>query len=124
MAVAPTLTVACLASTLGGIGNGVQWVAVVTAMQEATEKAFQARVAGLFEAVVTVAPGAGFLLGGTLTMLLSPRVAFAVSGGGVLVVLLLGALVLSVGRLRFGPRSTSFEADVAAQPPAALERAA
>jgi MFS family permease len=90
MAVAPGLAAACAASALGGLGNGVQWVAVVTAIQEATEDRFQARVAGLLEAVITIAPGAGFLLGGVLTALLSPRAAFAVSGAGVLVVLVIG----------------------------------
>jgi MFS family permease len=102
MAVAPTLAVACAASMLGGIGNGVQWVAVVTAMQEATEERFQARVAGLLEAVITVAPGAGFLIGGLLTAAVNPRAAFAVSGGGVLVVLLVAGLVMGVSRLRTG----------------------
>lgn len=100
MAAAPTLAVACAASMLGGMGNGVQWVAVVTAMQEATEARFQARVAGLLEAVITVAPGAGFLLGGLLTAVVNPRAAFAASGGGVLLVLFVAGLVLGVGRLR------------------------
>src|SRR3712207_2452382 len=45
MGVAPGLAVACLASALGGIGNGVSWVAVVTAAQEATDERYQARVA-------------------------------------------------------------------------------
>ena len=95
MAAAPGLAVACAASALGGLGNGVQWVAVVTALQEATEDRFQARVAGLLEAVITLAPGAGFLMGGVLTALLSPRAAFAVSGAGVLLVLLAGGAVLA-----------------------------
>lgn len=94
MAVAPTLAIACLASALGGAGNGVQWVAVVTALQEATEDRFQARVAGVLEAVMTAAPGLGFLLGGSITAVLSPRIAFAVAGGGVLLVLLFGATML------------------------------
>lgn len=95
MAAAPGLAVACVASAVGGLGNGVQWVAVVTALQEATADRFQARVAGLLEAVITIAPGAGFLIGGVLTSLLSPRAAFAISGAGVLLVLLLAAIVLA-----------------------------
>ena len=97
MAVAPVLAVACVASAIGGAGNGVQWVAVVTALQEATEERFQARVAGLLEAVLAAAPGIGFLLGGALTALLDPRAAFAAAGGGVLVVLALGAVLLRGG---------------------------
>jgi MFS family permease len=94
MALAPGLLAACVASAVGGLGNGVQWVAVLTAVQEATDERYQARVAGLLEAMLTAAPGVGFLVGGSLTALLSPRTTFAVSGAGVLAVLVLGALLL------------------------------
>jgi hypothetical protein len=94
MAVAPDIVSACLAAALGGVGNGVQWVAVVTAVQEATEERFQARVAGLTESVLTLGPGIGFPLGGAVTALFSPRVAFAVSGAGVLLLLLVAAVLL------------------------------
>jgi MFS family permease len=94
LAAAPTLLAACAIAVVGGLGNGVQWVSVVTAIQEATEEKFQARVAGLFEALVAGAPGLGFLLGGLVTALLSPRAAFAIAGGGVVVLLLVGSLVL------------------------------
>ena len=100
MATAPELVSACATSALGGIGNGVQWVSVVTALQEATEERFQARVAGLLEAVMAAGPGIGFLLGGTITSLLSPRAAFAVAGAGVLAVVAIGALVLARRGLR------------------------
>jgi MFS family permease len=83
---APTLVTACFATVLGGIGNGLHWVAVVTAVQEATEERFQGRVAGLLESLVTAAPGVGFLLGGAITSLTDPRVALFVSGTGVLLV--------------------------------------
>ena len=46
MASAQTLLVACLLSVVGGAGNGVQWVAVMTALQEATPPEYQARVSG------------------------------------------------------------------------------
>ena len=36
LAAAPPSSLACIGAVLGGIGNGVQWVAVVTAVQEAT----------------------------------------------------------------------------------------
>jgi hypothetical protein len=36
MAAADTLLVACLVSVVGGAGNGVQWISVVTALQEVT----------------------------------------------------------------------------------------
>jgi MFS family permease len=100
MAVAPTLVIACAVSVIGGLGNGVQWVSVVTAIQEATAERFQARVAGLFEALAAGAPGIGFLLGGVVTALLSPRAAFGIAGGGVLLLLVVGAVVLRGSGLR------------------------
>ena len=92
MAVAPTILVACAWATLGGAGNGVQYVSVVTAIQERTPAALQARVSGLFESIGAAMPGVGFLLGGVLTELASPRLAFAVAGGGLLLLLALGWL--------------------------------
>lgn len=86
LALAPTLAVACAVSVLGGAGNGVQWVAVMTALQEAVGDDLQARTAGLLESVGAAAPGVGFLLGGVLTEALSPRAAFAVAAAGVLLV--------------------------------------
>src|SRR4051794_26975839 len=85
-AIAPTLAVACAASVVGGLGNGIQWVGVMTALQEAVDDDYQARAAGLLEAVGDAAPGVGFLLGGVLTAVASPRVAYAVAGVGALAV--------------------------------------
>ena len=105
MAVAPTIVVACIASGLGGIGNGVQWIGVVTAVQEATDARFQNRVAGLVEAVLTVGPGIGFPLGGIIASVLGARATFAVSGLGVLVILVLAAVVVLKNReMREAPR--------------------
>lgn len=91
MAGAPTLLVACLGSVLGGTGNGVQWVAVMTALQEAVEDRYQARVSGLLESAAAAVPGIGFILGGVLTSTVSPRLAYAVSAAGVAVVVLVWA---------------------------------
>jgi predicted MFS family arabinose efflux permease len=98
LAVAPTLLIACLISIVGGAGNGIQWIAVMTALQERTAADFQARVTGLMESLGAGMPGLGYLLGGAIVALSSPRVAYAVAGGGLLV-LLLGALPLRA-RLR------------------------
>jgi MFS family permease len=86
LAAAPEIITACVASAIGGIGNGVQWVAVVTAVQEAVEDAFQARVVGLLESVGAAMPGIGYLLGGVLTAIWSPRVAYLVAGVGVIII--------------------------------------
>jgi MFS family permease len=84
MAAAPGIVVACAASVVGGIGNGVQWVAHLTALQERTPPGLQARIGGLMESVAAVAPGLGYLLGGLLTAAVSTRLAFVVAGVGVL----------------------------------------
>lgn len=94
-AVSPTLLVACCASVIGGIGNGVQWIALVTAVQELTRATYQARVLSLLEALASAMPGVGFLLGGAIASIFEPRVAYAVAGGGVVLV-----IVLAASRLR------------------------
>jgi predicted MFS family arabinose efflux permease len=85
MGLSRELWLACAFSVVGGAGNGVQWVSVVTAIQEATPSALQARVTGLLESIASAVTGAGFLLGGLLVALTRPEIAFLVSGAGVLV---------------------------------------
>jgi MFS family permease len=97
MASASTLAVACGFSVLGGIGNGVQWIVVMTALQEATPRDYQARVTGLLESLGAAMPGIGYVLGGVLASLGSPRTAYAVAGVGVL--LLVGAALAGRSRI-------------------------
>jgi MFS family permease len=94
MAGAQSLFAACVLSVLGGTGNGIQWVSVMTALQEATPSDYQARVVGLLESALAAMPGIGYLIGGILTAVGSPRTAYAVAGIGtlVLVVVALAAL--------------------------------
>jgi MFS family permease len=94
MSVAGTLAVACAAAALGGAGNGVQWVAVMSTVQGLTNEQFQARVAGLLESISVAMPGIGFVLGGLITELLDARAGFAVAGFGVLTVLLIAVPLL------------------------------
>jgi predicted MFS family arabinose efflux permease len=102
LALAPTLAVACAISVVGGLGNGVQWISVVHAVQELTAPGMQARVLGLLEAIGAALPVLGFFFGGALTAAASPRTAYSAAGVGVL-----GILVLAVLRLRSAdwPRS-------------------
>jgi MFS family permease len=102
MATANTLVVACLFSILGGAGNGVQWIAVMNALQEATPQDYQARIVGLLESIGAAMPGVGYVLGGALVAIGSPRTAYAVAGAGVLALLLIGFLLRS--RLNVGAR--------------------
>ncbi len=92
--VSPTLLVACAASVLGGLGNGVQWIALVTAVQELTRATYQARVLSLLEATASAMPGVGFLLGGAITAIFEPRASYAVAGAGVVIVLILATRAL------------------------------
>ena len=93
LATAETLLVACLISVVGGAGNGVQWISVVTTLQEMTPADYQARIVGLLESLGAAMPGVGYLIGGALVALGSPRTAYAVAGAGVLV-LVLAALIV------------------------------
>ena len=89
LASAGTLAVACAISIVGGAGNGIQWIAVMTALQERTPREYQARISGLMESLGAGMPGVGYLLGGAVVALTSPRVAYAVAGIGLLVLTLL-----------------------------------
>jgi MFS family permease len=92
MAVARELWLACAFSILGGLGNGVQWVSVMTALQESTPDDLQARITGLLESVTSATTGIGFLIGGIITALTSPPTAFAISGTGVALLVLVAAV--------------------------------
>jgi hypothetical protein len=95
MAKADTLLIACLVSIVGGAGNGVQWISVVTALQEHTPADYQARIVGLLESLGAAMPGVGYVLGGALVAIGSPRTAYAGAGAGVLVLVLGGVLLRS-----------------------------
>jgi hypothetical protein len=101
MAAAPGVPVALAGCLLGGIGNGVYCIAVVQAVQERLADEVQARVMGLLESLTAACYGAGFVLGGVLMAIGSPRIALAVAGLGVL------AAVAVTARLLRGERAPS-----------------
>lgn len=94
MAAAQTLAVACAASVLGGAGNGIQWVAVVSAVQELTTMRMQARVLGTLESAASATPGIGYLLGGAVASAWSPRATFLMAGAGVVAIVVAAALAM------------------------------
>ncbi len=112
MAVSRELWLACAFSVLGGLGNGVQWVSVMTALQESTPDDLQARITGLLESITSATTGIGFLIGGIITAIASPPTAFAVSGVGVVVLVLLGAA------FRVVPQTGAQPPEPGGQPPA------
>jgi MFS family permease len=104
MSVSPTIYVACAFAVLGGVGNGMDWIALVTAVQEAAPQGQEARYAARLESIASVGPAVGIVLGGVLADLTTPRLVMVVPGAAAL--LLLGAGYLAVRarsvRLRTG----------------------
>lgn len=100
LAAAPTLAVACGASVVGGAGNGIQWVAAISAVQELTAEAMQARVMSVLESIGAAMPGVGFALGGLIAVLASPRTTFLVAGAGVIVIVVVMAPLLGSNWLK------------------------
>jgi MFS family permease len=94
MAGAQTLAIACVASAVGGVGNGVQWVAVMSAVQELTLQTMQARVIGVLESIGSAMPGLGYVLGGLIATGFSPRATFLVAGIGVVATAAVAALLM------------------------------
>jgi MFS family permease len=107
LAVAPTLAVACAASVLGGAGNGVQWVATISAVQELTAESMQARVMSVLESIGAAMPGIGFAVGGVIAAALSPRMTFLVAGAGVIAIVVVMAPLLGGNWLQSDERSES-----------------
>lgn len=97
LAAAPTLALACAASALGGAGNGVQWVAAVSAVQELTVAGMQARVMSVLESVGAAMPGVGYVLGGLVASGGDARATFLVAGLGVVAIVAVATPLLRRG---------------------------
>jgi predicted MFS family arabinose efflux permease len=94
MGLATTLVLACVLSAVGGVGNGMQWIAFVTAVQERTPNALQARAMALVESLGAAVPGIGFALGGAIAAAASARVAYEVAGVAILLIAIVGGMVI------------------------------
>ncbi len=105
LGLAPSLLWAAAASVLGGLGNGIYWVALVTTVIEHAPAGEEARHAARLEALPTVAPGVGIVLGGLLAEWASPRLTLLVPGLVVLAALLawLAAIRIFVERRPAAP---------------------
>lgn len=79
-AAAPTLALACVAALFGGVGNGVQWPALISAVQRATPERMHARLMSAVGSMNALCPTIGFALGGVLAAAASTRVAMLVAG--------------------------------------------
>ncbi|HEV3071554.1 MAG TPA: MFS transporter [Solirubrobacteraceae bacterium] len=74
-ALSPTLAVACGAAVVGGMGNGVQWAALISSVQHLTPRELLGRLMSTVEGIGALCPAIGFVLGGVLAQLTSPRTA-------------------------------------------------
>ncbi len=120
MSVAPSLAVALAGATLAGAGNSVEWVAARTAIQQRTPDRWMTLMMSLTESISLLAPGIGILLGGVITALSNPRVAFAVSAAGSL---LFAAAVPFVFRRGLpAPTPESGPADISSEVEATAQR--
>jgi len=81
-AAAPSLLPACVAALVGGVGNGIQWAPLVSAVQRLTPAQLQGQVMGGLESIGAICPALGLALGGALVALGSPREAFLIVGSG------------------------------------------
>ncbi len=80
IAASPVLWVACAFSAVGGIGNGMQWIALITAVQEETPPGLEGRLMGVVETIGALCPAVGFALGGAVAALTNARITFLVAG--------------------------------------------
>ncbi len=80
---APTIGVAACVGFVGGVGNGVQWAALISAVQRLTPEKLQGRLMSAVEAIGAIFPAFGYVLGSAITSLSSPRTALLVAGIGV-----------------------------------------
>jgi MFS family permease len=81
-ALAPSLAVACVASFVGGFGNGLEWPSLISLVQRLTPQNLHGRLMGTVESLGALCLAIGLPLGGLLVALSSTRVAFLVIGSG------------------------------------------
>jgi MFS family permease len=91
-AAAPSIEVACAAGLIGGIGNGVQWAALISAVPRLTPQRLHGQLMGAVESLGAICPAVGLTLGGIIAAADSPRGAFLVAG--------LGATLITVAFVR------------------------
>jgi hypothetical protein len=82
-------------SMLGGLGQGIEGCALLTAVQTRAPSDLQAHVNVIAEALRTAAPAVGFAIGGVLAATTTPRVTYLVAGLGALAVTAASARTLS-----------------------------
>jgi MFS family permease len=91
MGLAGSIAPVMIWSFVGGTGNGIHGLVLMTVLQERTPMALQARLNSAWEAVGALAPGLGFALGGIVAATGSVRAVYLIAGiGGLAVVAVAG----------------------------------
>jgi MFS family permease len=116
MAIAPSLGVAIVGAAVSGIGNGIVFVALRTALQEASPERWLAVILSLNESILLAVPGLGILTGGGIAAAAGPRVAFAVGAAGSLAIAVLMWVKLP-SRAAEGRRPAMQEDSAIGEPP-------
>jgi hypothetical protein len=81
-AAAPSLTLACIAALVGGVGNGLEVPSLISLVQRLTPQRLHGRLMGAVESLDALCLAIGLPLGGALVALSYPRLAFLVVGLG------------------------------------------
>jgi MFS family permease len=84
-ALAPSLAVACIASFVGGVGNGLEWPSLISLVQRLTPQRLHGRLMGAVESLAALCLAVGLPLGGALVAISSTRAAFLIVGVGAVV---------------------------------------
>lgn len=79
-AAAPTFALATIAALIGGIGNGLQWPSLISAVQQLTPAALHGRLMSAVGSLNALCPAIGFMLGGAIVALASTRLALTLAG--------------------------------------------
>ncbi|MHB8492723.1 MAG: MFS transporter, partial [Solirubrobacteraceae bacterium] len=106
------------AALIGGLGNGVQWAAFLGVVQGLTPQHLLGRMMGTTEALRSTTPVLGYLLGGVLVAVSTPRIAFLTAGlaAGITVIPFLRGLAPPSGELVDAGSSALPHAQPATQP--------
>jgi MFS family permease len=108
LAVSRSLAPACIAGLVGGVGNSMQWPALISIVQRLTPERLHGRLMGAVESLGAVCLAIGLSLGGVLVTLSSTRTAFTIVGIGAVA----SSVVLArIARLALGAAQTGEHRD-------------
>lgn len=116
-ALAPSLALACTAAAVGGLGNTLEWPALVSLVQRLSPQQLHGRLMGAVESLQAICIAFGLILGGVLVSLGSARSAFVVIGVGTALAAAVFARLAAAGLLpRQAPHAQPVGGEQAPEP--------